>query len=237
MRRSPRAGPYRLRLQTTPYACQFGRLASTSSVGAWTPCAASPRPLTPWARNRGDFDAVRGGRTVPPPATSPVSRRVVRGYANLGARSFVLDPSFLVLLARLGECPLGLEKQLACLDDAVPLRCWCCQIYRLLRTGAVRDHGRRPLSGSDASEELPPSSPKLSILRHAATAPAGGARGRDRAELEGLDRGAAPCGAASSATAAGKPPDLPGRTPGPPRTSGSVPTTRRSSPVPSSRAT
>ena len=41
MRRSPRAGPCRPRPQTPRYACQFGRLASTSSVGAWTPCAAS----------------------------------------------------------------------------------------------------------------------------------------------------------------------------------------------------
>ena len=41
MRRSPRAGPWRPRPQTPRYACPFGRLASTSSVGAWTPCAAS----------------------------------------------------------------------------------------------------------------------------------------------------------------------------------------------------
>ena len=41
MRRSPSAGPCRLRSQTARYACQFGRLASTSSLGAWTPCAAS----------------------------------------------------------------------------------------------------------------------------------------------------------------------------------------------------
>ena len=41
MRRSTRAGPCRPSPQTRRYACQFARLASTSSVGAWTPCAAS----------------------------------------------------------------------------------------------------------------------------------------------------------------------------------------------------
>ena len=39
--RSPRAGPCRPPSQTSRPACQFGRLASTSSAGAWTPCAGS----------------------------------------------------------------------------------------------------------------------------------------------------------------------------------------------------
>ena len=73
------------RPQTPRYACQFGRLASTSSVGAWTPCAASSAAVDALgsdpssaeharpsyrtaASNRGEFDAVRGGRTVRPQA-------------------------------------------------------------------------------------------------------------------------------------------------------------------------
>ena len=73
------------RPQTPRYACQFGRLVSTSSVGAWTPCAASSAAVDALgsdpssaeharpsyrtaASNRGEFDAVRGGRTVPPQA-------------------------------------------------------------------------------------------------------------------------------------------------------------------------
>ena len=39
--RSPRAGPCRPPSQTSRPDCQFGRLASTSSAGAWTPCAGS----------------------------------------------------------------------------------------------------------------------------------------------------------------------------------------------------
>ena len=75
--------PAMRRPQTPRYACQFGRLASTSSVGAWTPCAASSAAVDALgsdpssaeharpsyrtaASNRGEFDAVRGGRTVRP---------------------------------------------------------------------------------------------------------------------------------------------------------------------------
>ena len=41
--RSPRPScpPAGMSAETPRYACRFGRLASTSSVGAWTPCAAS----------------------------------------------------------------------------------------------------------------------------------------------------------------------------------------------------
>ena len=58
-----------------------------------------------------------------------VSRCVIWSYSNLGARSFVLDPCFPVFQARLGERPLRLEEQLARLDDAVPLRWCCCQLF------------------------------------------------------------------------------------------------------------
>ena len=66
MRRSPRAGPRRLRPQTPRYACQFGRLASTSSVGAWTPCVASSAVV----------DALGSGpRRRPNTPASPTARR------------------------------------------------------------------------------------------------------------------------------------------------------------------
>ena len=66
MRRSRRAGPCRPRPQTPRYACQFGRLASTSSVGAWTPCVASSVAVDTWAWVRRPPNTVCGGRAARP---------------------------------------------------------------------------------------------------------------------------------------------------------------------------
>ena len=140
-----------------PPRASFGARPTTKPMGASRHWPANPtilRLLGPTTPSPAGVESARVGaeQTRAPSNPQPPPRRsrcVVRGYANLGARSFVLDPRFLVLLACFSECPLGLEKQLACLDDTVPLRCWCCQICRLLRTEAVGDHGRRPLSGSD----------------------------------------------------------------------------------------
>ena len=87
MRRSPRARPGRPRSHAPRYACQFGRLASTSSVGAWTPCAASsaalecfglwvPAPPASPHVALDAFHAVCGGRAVRP-REEDRSRRVV----------------------------------------------------------------------------------------------------------------------------------------------------------------
>ena len=87
MRRSPRAGPCRPRPQTRRYACQFARLASTSSVGAWTPCAASSAAV----------DAVA------------VGGRAVRSRESLGGRRprpCLVDPDH----AALGPCPRSTSR-------------------------------------------------------------------------------------------------------------------------------
>ena len=86
------------RPQTPRYACQFGRLASTSSVGAWTPCAGSSAAVDALgsdpssaeharpsyrtaASNRGEFDAwlERRWQTRRPPPDPAADRARLAG--------------------------------------------------------------------------------------------------------------------------------------------------------------
>ena len=91
MRRSPRTGRCRPRHQTPRYACQFGSLASTSSVDAWTPCAASSaavdalspssaeharQPYRTSPSNRSEFDAACVANAPSAPAVAATVARI-----------------------------------------------------------------------------------------------------------------------------------------------------------------